>query len=121
MESSISLAAANKRTANILRQAEFDDSHTLDSALLSDGAETVLYHALQAVKKEVAPLINERRYADALRHLAELREPVDNFFDDVMVMSDDEAMKRNRLALLAELRALFLGVADISRLTPAQE
>ena len=121
LESSISLAAANKRTANILRQVEFDDSHTLDSALLSDGAETVLYHALQAAKKEVAPLINERRYADALRRLAELREPVDNFFDDVMVMSDDEAMKRNRLALLAELRALFLGVADISRLTPAQE
>ena len=47
--------------------------------------------------------------------------PVDDFFDDVIVMSDDEAMKCNRLALLAELRALFLGVADISRLTPAQE
>lgn len=121
LEPAVSLAAANKRTANILRQAEFGESDGLETALLTDDAERVLYHAMQSAQKDVAPLLGERRYADSLRRLAELRTPVDSFFDDVMVMTDDEAVRNNRLALLAELRALFLDVADISRLTPAQE
>ena len=121
LEPAVSLAAANKRTANILRQAEFGDGEDLETNLLTDDAERVLYHAMQSAQKDVAPLIGERRYADSLRRLAELRTPVDSFFDDVMVMTDDEAVRNNRLALLAELRALFLDVADISRLTPAQE
>jgi glycyl-tRNA synthetase beta chain len=58
-----------------------------------------------------------RNYAAALNELADLRDPVDRFFDDVMVMADDEGIKNNRLALLGELRALFLDVADISRLS----
>lgn len=121
LEPAVSLAAANKRTANILRQAEFANGNGLEAALLTDDAERVLYHAMQSAQKDVAPLIGERRYADSLRRLAELRTPVDSFFDDVMVMTDDEAVRNNRLALLAELRALFLDVADISRLTPAQD
>ena len=121
LEPAVSLAAANKRTANILRQAEFGNGNDLETNLLTDDAERVLYHAMQSAQKDVAPLIGERRYADSLRRLAELRTPVDSFFDDVMVMTDDEAVRNNRLALLAELRALFLDVADISRLTPAQE
>ncbi len=121
LEPAVSLAAANKRTANILRQAEFGDSDGLETALLTDDAERVLYHAMQSAQNDVAPLLGERRYADSLRRLAELRTPVDSFFDDVMVMTDDEAVRNNRLALLAELRALFMNVADISRLTPAQE
>jgi glycyl-tRNA synthetase beta chain len=58
---------------------------------------------------------------DALRRLAELRVPVDAFFDDVMVMAENDAVRNNRLALLGELRALFFEIADISRLTPSQD
>jgi len=122
LEQSVSLAAANKRTANILRQAEFRAAETtLDAALFSDDAERVLFQAMQSAKEDVVPLIRNRAYSDSLRRLAELRVPVDSFFDDVMVMTDDAATRNNRLALLAELRELFLGVADISRLTPAQD
>lgn len=121
LEPAISLAAANKRTANILRQADYDDDGKLDSALLKDDAERVLYDAMQSAQKDVVPLIGRRAYADALRRLADLRTPVDAFFDDVMVMTDEAALRNNRLALLAELRALFLNVADISRLSPTQD
>jgi glycyl-tRNA synthetase beta chain len=121
LDAAASLAATNKRTANILRQAEFDDSDTLDPSLLEDGAENELFAALQAARVKVAPLISKRAYTDALQQLAGLRKPVDAFFDDVMVMTDDEALRKNRLALLSELRSLFLDVADISRLTPEQE
>ena len=123
LDSALSLSAANKRTANILRQAGIDGEGdtVLDSALLTDDAERVLFHALQSAQKDVTPLIANRAYGDVMSRLAELRAPVDAFFDDVMVMTDDEARRNNRLALLAELRALVLGVADISRLTPAQE
>jgi glycyl-tRNA synthetase beta chain len=76
-----------------------------------------LFDALQSAQKDVVPLIEARDYSDALRRLAELRTPVDAFFDGVMVMVEDNALQRNRLALLVELRALFLGVADISSLT----
>jgi glycyl-tRNA synthetase beta chain len=93
----------------------------VDSGLLTDDAERVLYHALQSAQRDVAPLIRKRAYSDALRRLAELRTAVDAFFDDVMVMTEDDAVRMNRLTLLTELRALFLDVADISRLTPAQD
>jgi glycyl-tRNA synthetase beta chain len=116
-----SLAAANKRTANILRQAEFAAGIALDASLFEEDAETKLFIALQTARKIVAPLIEKRAYTDALQQLAALRAPVDEFFDDVMVMTDDEAVRNNRLALLSELRSLFLDIADISRLTPEQE
>jgi glycyl-tRNA synthetase beta chain len=64
-------------------------------------------------------LLDDRRYTEALQALAALREPVDRYFDDVMVMVDDEKLKNNRLALLSALRSLFLDVADISRLSIA--
>jgi glycyl-tRNA synthetase beta chain len=67
----------------------------------------------------VRPLLAERDYTRALQELAALRQPVDRFFDDVMVMADDDAIRANRLALLGGLRALFLDVADISRLSIA--
>lgn len=124
LEPAVSLSAANKRTANILRQAGVDSDTAgapLDSALLMDDAERVLYHAMQSAQKDIAPLIAKRAYTDALRRLAELRTPVDAFFDDVMVMTDDPNIRTNRLTLLAELRALFLDIADISRLMPAQD
>ena len=76
---------------------------------------------MQSARRDIEPLVRERAYEDSLRRLAELRTPIDSFFDDVMVMTDDEALRDNRLALLGELRALFLDVADISRLTPTQD
>lgn len=114
-----SLASANKRIANILRQAGASEIAEIKQKLLEDGAEVSLYEALTAASDTVRPLLNDRRYTEALQELAGLRGPVDRYFDDVMVMVDNEATKNNRLALLAELRALFLDVADISRLSIA--
>jgi glycyl-tRNA synthetase beta chain len=114
-----SLASANKRIANILRQAEVTETSDIDESLLEEGAERALYDALVSAEGTVRPLLEERDYTRALQALAALREPVDRFFDDVMVMADDTAVRSNRLALLAGLRALFLDVADISRLSVA--
>ena len=112
-----SLAAANKRIGNILRQAGDPEGLEVRKKLLDLEAETALHNALKNAREKVAPMLEERRYAEVLNELADLRDPVDRFFDDVMVMVDDEAMRDNRLALLGELRALFLDVADISRLS----
>ncbi len=116
LESAESLAAANKRIANILRQAEFDNAGSLDRSLLDDGAEKALFAALDDAQRDVGPLIDARAYGDALARLAELRPSVDAFFDDVMVMVDEPAIRQNRLCLLATLREQFLRVADVSRL-----
>jgi glycyl-tRNA synthetase beta chain len=121
LEPAASLAAANKRTANILRQAEFGDDIRLDPALLGDAAEVALYESLKTAEQNARPLLERRAYTEALTQLAELRRPIDTFFDEVMVMTDDAAVRQNRLALLSELRALFLNIADVSRLTPGQE
>ena len=85
--------------------------------MLQDPAEKALHQALKSATTDIAPLMRKRAYADALTRLADLREPIDSFFDDVMVMTDDAALRNNRLALLASLRALFLDIADISRLS----
>ena len=114
-----SLAAANKRIANILRQAGSEGADEVQPKLFDDEAEKALYEALSKAADSVRPMLAERRYTDTLRALASLREPVDRFFDDVMVMVDDARLRANRLALLAVLRALFLDVADISRLSIA--
>ncbi len=121
LEPAASLAAANKRTANILKQAEYNDSGKLDPALLEDAAEKALYEALKTAEQRVRPLVEKRAYTEALTELSSLRQAVDTFFDEVMVMTDDKALRQNRLALLSELRALFLNIADVSRLTPGQE
>ncbi len=119
LDEAASLASANKRIANILRQAGGDHGADVNQKLLQDPAEEALYAALGTAGDSVRPLLAERQYTEALSALAGLREPVDRFFDDVMVMTDDEALKNNRLALLGNLRALFLDVADISRLSIA--
>jgi glycyl-tRNA synthetase beta chain len=120
LDAAASLASANKRTANILRQAGASPAG-IDRSLLLEDAERSLHEAMQDAKKSLEPLLDKRLYSEALPVLAELRQPVDVFFDEVMVMAEDEAIKNNRLALLVELRSLFLNVADISRLTPQQE
>ncbi len=118
-ESASSLAAANKRIANILRKAGDQDTGAVKEKLLQDDAELALWSALKTTRESLQPMLDAREYTAALDELATLREVVDTFFDDVMVMADNEAVKNNRLALLAELRALFLNVADISKLAIA--
>jgi len=114
-----SLAAANKRIANILRKAGDPQGLTVATGLLELDAEQALHNALKNSREKVDPMLEQRRYAEILNELADLRDPVDRFFDDVMVMADDDDVRNNRLALLGELRALFLDVADISRLSRA--
>jgi glycyl-tRNA synthetase beta chain len=114
-----SLAAANKRISNILRQAEEKGiavGETVNAEVLSEAAEQTLADQIHALAKTVLPLFEQRDYEQALGRLAALREAVDTFFDDVMVMVEDTTLRDNRLALLAQLRNLFLQVADLSRL-----
>jgi glycyl-tRNA synthetase beta chain len=111
-----SLAAANKRISNILRKSGRESFGAIDSALLPDAAERVLHDQVVAMTKVTEPLFAARDYEQALIKLAGLRAAVDAFFDGVMVMADDEALRNNRLALLAQLRGLFAHVADLSRL-----
>ena len=110
------LAAANKRIGNILRQAGDVQTTAIDDALLEAGPERDLATALGSAQTDGAPLITARDYVGLLKRLACLREPVDRYFDAVMVMAHDPAIRRNRLTLLAQLRSLFLHVADISLL-----
>lgn len=112
-----SLAAANKRIANILRKAGDPDGLAVSAKLFEHDAEHALHSALDNSREKVRPMLDQRRYAEILNELADLREPVDRFFEEVMVMAEDDAVRNNRLALLGELRALFLDVADISRLS----
>jgi glycyl-tRNA synthetase beta chain len=111
------LAAGNKRIGNILRKNDAEnDVIEIDRSLLEDAAEIALADYLANVKGEVTPLMADSNYTDVLTALAAMRETVDNFFDNVMVMADDDKVRRNRLALLNQTRSLFLGVADISSL-----
>ena len=111
-----SLAATNKRIGNILKQVENHDNIHFSHDLLKEDAEQNLATALDSVREKVTPLLDNSEYEHALSALAGLRDEVDTFFDDVMVMCDDEALKNNRLALLRQLSNLFLKTADISRL-----
>ena len=117
LEQAESLAAANKRIANILQKADNPDGLSINQKLLQEEAEQALFSSLVNAQRKVRPLLAARSYAEVLNELADLRDPIDRFFDDVMVMVDDDKVKTNRLALLGELRALFLNVADISRMS----
>jgi len=117
LEPASSLAAANKRIGNILKQAGVGGGEPVDKTLIREPAETALFESVVKAQAIVAPLLSDRDYTNVLTTLADLRDPVDGFFDDVMVMAEDEALRNNRLALLAELRAMFLNVADVSRLS----
>ena len=111
-----SLAAANKRISNILKKAEGNLAKTVDESLLEEPAEKTLHQAVTAQQSKLSPLFVSGDYSLALTSLASLRDDVDAFFDSVMVMTDDEKLKSNRLALLNQLRNLFLNIADLSRL-----
>ncbi|KGJ98788.1 glycine--tRNA ligase subunit beta [Thalassotalea sp. ND16A] len=110
------LAAANKRVGNILAKFDGELFAEFNSELATEPAEIALAQHYSALTAELTPLFANKDYQQALTKLASLRAPVDEFFDNVMVMADDEAVKTNRLTLLSQLRASFFNVADISLL-----
>jgi len=111
------LASANKRVANILSKAGQNTERVpLDVSLLVDNAEKQLADEIQSKELDVAPLFESRKYQEGLESLAGMKNSVDAFFDDVLVMADDQTLRNNRIALLFQLRKLFLQVADISYL-----
>ena len=115
LDSAEALAAANKRVANILAKAE-GNIGAIDVALCVEPAEQVLAQSVLSLAKEVQPLIAQGEYTAVLDKLAGLRQPVDNFFDNVMVNAEDAKLRQNRLAILNTLQGLFLQVADVSLL-----
>ena len=115
----VPLAAANKRIANILKKLDKTPDTAINTDLFVEAQETALNTAIAQQQAKVAPLLAENAYTEALSSLAAIRPEVDAFFDGVMIMSDDEALKNNRLALLTSLRGLFLQVADLSSLQGA--
>ncbi len=106
------LFAANKRISNILKKT--DKVGQVDKKLFTEPQEKAIFDAGQAVKETVSQAVQSSDYPTALNALATLRQPLDDFFDHVMVMADDTAVKNNRLALLADIRSLFMQVADFS-------
>lgn len=117
LEQSAALAAANKRVSNLVAKQDIDESLEVNPSLFVEAAERALYEQLVTVETEVAPLFEAGDYKQGLASLAQLRQTVDTFFDDVLVVSDDLAQRANRLALLARLRRNFLVAADISYLS----
>jgi glycyl-tRNA synthetase beta chain len=114
LDSSDALAAANKRVANILAKNVFINELPFNQGLLHEPAEINLATCLASVELRIQPMLELSDYTNALVVLAELRQPIDAFFENVMVMADDESVKRNRLIMLSRLRGLFLCCADIS-------
>ncbi len=112
------LAVAYKRSKNILQQG--GDRKQPDPQLFQEDAETALFQAFQTLGPRVQEAVARRDYEDALRQMAAIRGPVDRFFDEVLVMTDEEAIRENRLALLRGISDLFLSVADISEIVQPQ-
>jgi len=110
-----SLAAANKRIRNILKKAEVVE-RAPKAELMREAAEQALFDTLLSLGPQIENHMQDRRYTEALSTLAGARNAVDRFFDEVMVMTEDAAVRDNRLALLAALDRLMNRVADISRL-----
>ncbi|WP_105902976.1 glycine--tRNA ligase subunit beta [Vibrio gangliei] len=116
LDAAEALAAANKRVGNILAKFDGELAQDIDLALLQEDAEKTLAENVEVMTEALEPAFATGDYQQALSKLADLREPVDAFFDNVMVMADDEALKKNRLTMLNNLRNLFLQIADISLL-----
>ena len=110
------LAAVNKRVSNLLSKVDGTVSTHVEAKFFDNASEFSLYSAIQKADEAVQPMAAARQYNEALTRLAALREPVDAFFEAVMINADDANVRANRYALLARLRGLFLGVADISLL-----
>jgi glycyl-tRNA synthetase beta chain len=116
LDAAPALAAANKRIQNILRKAEKVDLPSIDPTLLKESAESSLYEEMLGLSAEVNSLFDQGDYTQALTMLASLRSVVDAFFEEVMVMDEDLALRNNRLSLLNQLSEMFLRTADLSQL-----
>jgi glycyl-tRNA synthetase beta chain len=114
-----SLSAANKRVGNILKKAQLGDASVVNAGLFELQQEETLYNELEALKTRTEPMFDSGNYETALRDLSALRKPVDDFFDHVMVMTDNMDVRNNRIALLNKMSALFMRAADLSRLHQA--
>jgi glycyl-tRNA synthetase beta chain len=113
-----SLAAASKRIGNFLKKFSGEVPEFINPDLLSDPTEQALAAQLVTLQKEVEQPLAKRNYAEAMTMMARLKEPVDAFFESVMVMTDDTALRDNRLAMLKQLDELCCYTAELSRLTP---
>jgi glycyl-tRNA synthetase beta chain len=110
------LAITFKRVENIIKKAMVQEVLAADQNLFEDSSETALFDAVKEVKILVDDLINQGNYDKALSHIATLRPTVDTFFDDVMVMAEDEKIRQNRIALLSSVSGLFKNIADFTKL-----
>ena len=113
-----SLIAANKRVANILKQAEAggESFANTNADILDEAEEHALFNSLQSTSRTAMDLYDQEDFCGYLKSFAVLKEPVDAFFDSVMVMADDQNLRKNRLALLQDLRTAMNKIADLSRL-----
>ncbi|MGY6586712.1 MAG: glycine--tRNA ligase subunit beta [Wenzhouxiangella sp.] len=111
-----SLISANKRTSNLLKKADDVTIDAVKESLLTEPQEKDLFSAMLDIEQQIAPLLARADYDNALETLAWLKDPVDQFFDGVMVMADDAALRTNRLALLSRLRGLIADIADLAAL-----
>jgi len=116
-EAALALAAANKRITNILKKQQDAVSAEVNETLLSDEAEQLLFQQVKQLEQQVSTQVAANDYSAALSLLAKLKDPVDAFFDNVMVMCDDPAQRANRLSLLQLLSQQFMQIADISKLS----
>lgn len=113
-EAAVSLAASNKRIGNILRKSEAFGDVDIDENLFVFEEERILFEEVARIESIIEPLLHDGAYEESLRTLAELKTPVDRFFDEVMVMDKDPALRNNRLALLAYMKKQFDRIADLS-------
>lgn len=116
-----SLIAANKRVSHLLKKVNVSKSFSIDPTLLMESSEQTLVTHMMHKQALIASLLEAQAYKDILNHLSELRQTIDDFFDRVMVMVDDQALRDNRLAILATIRQLFMTVADIALLDGGKE
>jgi glycyl-tRNA synthetase beta chain len=117
MDAADSLAAANKRVSNILAKSEVSlDDLSVDQSLLTEQAEKTLHQDLSNMADDVAQHVSNADYTKALQQLSSLKTVIDNFFDNVMVNAEEPSVKNNRLALLKQLRDMFVSIADIALL-----
>ncbi len=115
------LAGAFKRVMNIIKDHQ---ESSINETLLAEPAEKVLYQTLQAVQESSAPFLTDQNYLEAMGEILKMKEPVDTFFDEVLVMEDDPKIRENRLSLLRSIARLFLKVGDFSKmytLTPSNQ
>jgi glycyl-tRNA synthetase beta chain len=111
-----SLAAANKRISNILKKNKLESGASVDSQLLVEESEKSLNQSISAMEQPLAQLLSDRNYTEYLVSLSNLHQKIDDFFDNVMVLCDDEKLKNNRIALVSSIHALFIKIADLSLL-----